>query len=60
MAQQMECLVQSWNPFNALSEQMQSWAIKEELMSKPVDLSSPDLNNLTGELQNIKQILMEA
>ena len=57
----MESLVQSWNQFNALSEQMQSWASqKEELMSKPVDLSSPDLNNLTGELQNIKQILMEA
>ena len=49
----MESLVQSWNQFNALSEQMQSWASqKEELMSKPVDLSSPDLNNLTGELQN--------
>ena len=60
-SQKIEALVLSWNHFNMLKDQMQSWVSDNEIfMMRKIDVSNPDLKSLTSELEKIKKVLHEA
>ena len=60
-SKKIESLVLSWNHFNMLKDQMQSWVSENEnFMMRKIDVSNPDLKSLTSELEKIKKVLHEA
>merc|ERR1712150_342135 len=56
-----ESLVQSWQHFNSLVGNLQTWAEqKEGLMMSKMDTANPDLAYLGTQLDTMKQVLQEA
>ena len=57
----IESLIESWNNFQMLKDQMQSWVeMNETILGGNVDHTNPDLKSLTTNLENIKKVLQEA
>ena len=57
----IENLVESWNKFNNLKDQLQSWVNdKEKLMAREIDVTNPNLKALATDLEAIKEVLQEA
>ena len=58
--QKMESLVDSWNQFNLLMENLRDWIeAREKIMMAKVDSKTSDLISLTRDLGIIKETLME-